>query len=346
VFLLALFVVARAWEVELAYSSEATISVSITNTWEKPVTVCVWGTPLEASSDIFKADLFTGVHSSGKSPLYIGILAKKAPTISDFVTLQPGQTLSASLDLFKGYWFPSEGEYKISLDTTARIYFGELDAQKSLSEALAEFQLEQMTSNSVSLQIDTVLPAPVWPEPSNATVGGPNPNSNCNSGTQVSQINTSGNNAVSASLQGYNYVAGTCTTAKTYYVTWFGACDSTRYTKVRTDLNNIYNGLRATYPVNCAGSSCTANTYAYVFPSDSTHTVYVCGYFWRVSSNNCVMDSQPGTLIHEMSHFNNVASTGDVTYGQNNCKNLASTNPNQAVRNADNFCFFTDSCPR
>jgi len=115
---------------------------------------------------------------------------------------------------------------------------------------------------------------------------------------------------------------------------------------VKQNLNATLGGLSASYPVQCGSSTCCSTCYAFVYPTDNTHVVYVCTYFWRVPSGNCVMDSQPGTLIHEMSHFNNVAATKDVTYGQQPCKNLASSNPASAITNADNYCFYTDSCPR
>jgi len=197
------------------------------------------------------------------------------------------------------------------------------------------------------VQVTTLLPAPVWdlPSTSNGTLGGPAPKSNCNA-NQASQINTAGANAISATRQGGTYLPSSCSSSLSYYVRWFGVCDTTRFNKVKSDLSSILTGLQGTYPVDCAGSSCTANTYAYVYPTDSARNIYVCAYYFRVPTGNCIMDSQPGTLIHEMSHFNTVAGTSDYAYGITNCENLAKNNPTQAVRNADNFCFYTDSCPR
>jgi peptidyl-Lys metalloendopeptidase len=56
-------------------------------------------------------------------------------------------------------------------------------------------------------------------------------------------------------------------------------------------------------------------------------------------------DSKAGTLIHEMSHFNVVASTDDYVYGQTGAMNLALTNPDQAVDNADNHEYFAENNP-
>jgi len=290
--------------------------------------------------------MFYITHASGAKAVYTGIIMHRRPVLSDFLTLNPGQATAVVLDLFKGYYFPAVGEYKIELATVVKMHEGEVE-EESIIESYNAFDAKFVGSNPIRVDFVSTRAAPVWGAPLQSNLTGPSPRTNCNSGTWVSQINTAGSNAVTASRQGYNYVNGkTCTGALTSYVTWFGTCDSTRLNTVRNNLLNINSGLTANYPVDCAGSSCSSSTYAYVFPADTAHTVYVCAVFWRVTSNNCVMDSQPGTLIHEMGHFNNVARLADVTYGQVNCRNLAASNPNSAITNADNYCFYTDSCPR
>jgi len=323
------------------------VTVTITNKHPVPVTACVWETPLDDASDVFRGDMFYIIHAQGEKATYAGILARRRPVLSDFVTLLPGQSINSSLDLFKGYWFPRKGGYLVSLVNTIRVHLGaDLDLESVVKSGLDEFDFETVVSNSITADITKLSPYPFPTFNSTGLLGGPSPKTNCDS-TRASQIRTSGANAITATNQGANYLkAATCSTGLSYYIEWFGACDATRYNKVKNDLAAISSGLSANYPVDCAGSSCSANTYAYVFPADTTHTVYVCAVFWKVSSNNCVMDSQPGTIIHEMSHFNNVAKTNDVTYGITNCRNLAKSNPAQAVTNADNFCFYTDSCPR
>jgi len=319
--------------------------VVLTNTDRfQPLVFCTWDSPLDTIKNTFRADVFNITHSSGQQAEYIGILAKRHAILSDFVTLQAGQSIKVTLDLFNGYYFPSEGTYDIALNSVIRTHLGELELEAVIENGFTDFTYESVTSNTLMMSITTPPPAPFWESSNSTLLGGPAPKTNCNA-AYSDQIRTSGANAITATQQGARYLPGTCTSSLSYYVKWFGVCDATRFNRVKSDLSSIVSGLQATYPVDCAGSSCTSNTYAYVFPADSTHTVYVCGYFWRVPTRNCVLDSQPGTLIHEMSHFNNVANTNDVTYGITNCENLAKNNPAQAVRNADNFCFYTDSCP-
>jgi peptidyl-Lys metalloendopeptidase len=323
------------------------VTVTLTNAhWQKPITLIKWDTPLDDAAHVLRADMFEIVHeATGAKAVYTGIVMKRYPVLSDFITLNPGQSTTVVLDLFKGYYFPAEGEYKIQLRTATRMQVGgDLEAD-SILETYNSFNIEVLGSNSIHVNVVSLKSAPFFGVPLASNLTGPSPKSNCNSG-QAGQINTAGNNAISASAQGANYLSGSCSSSLSYYITWFGACDSTRFSKVRSNLQAINNGLRANYPVDCAGSSCSSNTYAYVFPADTTHTVYVCAVFWRVTSNNCVMDSQPGTIIHEMGHFNNVAALKDVTYGQSSCQTLAKNNPSSAITNADNYCFYTDSCPR
>ena len=56
-------------------------------------------------------------------------------------------------------------------------------------------------------------------------------------------------------------------------------------------------------------------------------------------------DSKAGTLVHEMSHFNVVASTDDWAYGQSAAKSLAISNPTKALDNADTHEYFAENNP-
>jgi peptidyl-Lys metalloendopeptidase len=330
-------------QVQLAGDAEA-LTVSLSNPSSEPVVFLVYDTPFDTHNDVFHADIFDIQTSNGVRPTYSGIVIKRRPVITDFLTIRPGQAISTKLNLHKGYNFPEAGEYTVTLFTEMGFYQGELG--ESVEEAVKFLAGFTLVSDPITVKVAAASAPLVFQAFNISTVGNPNPASNC-SPTQASQINTSGKNAVLASHDGYTYLNGrSCSSSLSYYIEWFGACDTTRYNTVTNNMKNIHQGLSSSYPVDCAGSQCTSNTYAYVFPADSTHRVYVCAVFWRVSSNNCVMDSQPGTLVHEMGHFNNVAALQDVTYGITNCKNLAKNNPASAIRNADNYCFYTDSCPR
>ena len=53
-------------------------------------------------------------------------------------------------------------------------------------------------------------------------------------------------------------------------------------------------------------------------------------------------DSKAGVVIHEVSHFNVVAGTDDLAYGQTAAKKLK---PRRAIRNADSHEYFAENTP-
>ena len=57
------------------------------------------------------------------------------------------------------------------------------------------------------------------------------------------------------------------------------------------------------------------------------------------------VDSKAGTIVHEVSHFFDVASTGDYAYGHLMAQDLAISNPEYAVINADSYEYFAENTP-
>lgn len=56
----------------------------------------------------------------------------------------------------------------------------------------------------------------------------------------------------------------------------------------------------------------------------------MCNAFWSAPVSGT--DSKGGTIVHEMSHFNVVAGTDDIVYGQSGAKSLALSNPAQRFK--------------
>jgi len=319
------------------------VDFSLTNIYSEPLTICTWNTPLDKSNDVMRANMFQAANVMGEVAPYIGIVTKRRPVLSDFITLQPGQTIHATIDLLKGYWFPVEGHYTVSLQSSIYVHFGEFEFDEVAT--FNNFEVYDLTStDSLIFNIKGVKPAPKWmdsdsDEPQLGTV---TPLANCNS-TRATDIRTADTNSGTLLTRVVNYMRNACNGG--WYVTWMGVCDANRYNTVRDNYNKIANRQNAGYRVDCAGSSCSANVFAYVFPNDSTFTVYVCGAFWTANIGTCQWDSKPGTLIHELSHFTPVAATQDNAYGRSACQNLAATNPNSAIRNADNYEYLSEQCP-
>ena len=82
------------------------------------------------------------------------------------------------------------------------------------------------------------------------------------------------------------------------------------------------------------------NTFAYVYPRDEQRRVFVGPAFDR--AGDTPPDSRAGVLVHEISHFEDVAATKDTAYGHEPCQRLAATDPEMAARTADNIEYFVE----
>jgi len=276
--------------------------------------------------------------------------------VSDFITLQPGESVSSKIDLLKSYWFPKEGKYFVSLKSSIAVYNQtelKLCNQMLAQNGFVDFITLPLTPSDV-LPVNVLdriaFPAFLLPTEKiqNGSLGSIVQNRNC-SGTQPSTISSVDQEAARMVSTVRGYLGRACTSAP-WYVTWMGACDSSRYSRVTTNFNNIASRISGGYRVDCTGS-CGSGTYAYVYPSDAQFWVYLCGAFWSANANptGCQTsrqwDTKPGTFVHEISHFTPVAGTNDNAYGTTACQNLAKSNPAQAIANADNHEYLTEQCP-
>lgn len=136
------------------------------------------------------------------------------------------------------------------------------------------------------------------------------------------------------------------------YRSWFGLWDKARVKEVRRTLTALKNHIRVNkvtfFCAQTGEQNCDPGVYANVFSSDPS-TVYICPpYFELPELDNSTFlqvhesGTRAGTIIHEMTHFNVVGSTDDYCYSRPVCMDFARTTPNQAVRNADSFQYFTE----
>jgi len=338
-----------------ASSSTASVPVvfRFTNLEAETVTFLKWNTPLESQFPVFKSPFLNVARKGDKSATatYVGIIINRRPTMEDFVTIPAGGSVEVNFDLMKGYAFTTAGVYEVELTTTVRARRGADQIYKELAAGV--FDLMSLEEFPLT---HAVMPLMVTHPNTEIRVGefelgtgvndttGAVPTKSCTS-AQTSTISNAGAGATTIASHAFSAASGN-NKAGAAYVKWFGAYDVTRSNTVQNTYKAARDRLQSVgYSVDCAGSSCSANTYAYVFPSDSTHTIYVCGVFWKVATATCTIDSQPGTLVHEMTHFADVGKTQDHAYGTTACQNLATTSPAKAVNNADNYEYYAESCP-
>ena len=104
--------------------------------------------------------------------------------------------------------------------------------------------------------------------------------------------------------------------------TWFGTnTTQTQLAQVTAKFDTMASVVQNTI-YTCNNADCGDNTFAYVYPSDTAQTIFMCPL---VLSYPDYAESVQ-TVIHELSHFNHIADTNDNAYGEYTCNMLGQTN--------------------
>ncbi|WP_085314434.1 M35 family metallo-endopeptidase [Derxia lacustris] len=323
------------------------VKVTVTNRNAVPVRVLKWALPGGRDGSAFR------VTRDGTLLPYQGAVYKRpAPTADDYLTLAPGASYSADVELSGLFDMTDGGHYSIEFDS----FSGQLVAPASAAKTPAAIAADLAAAQPGALES---TPAHVWVEygsgPSlsaalaaepipetaaqaKAGAGGVSYTGACTN-AQKSAIATALNSAATYASRANRYLAG-MTASTQRYAKWFGTYSDTARGQVKlhyAKMVNAFNGKPLVY--DC---SCTDNYYAYVYPNQP-YKVYVCPVFW--DAPNTGTDSKAGTLIHEMSHFTVIGATDDYVYGQSGAAALAISNPARARRNADNHEYFAENTP-
>lgn len=318
----------------IAPTEDVTVRFSLQNTTGHDLFVLYHQTALRGIYN----DLFE-VRRDGKPVEYIGREYKwAAPQASDFLRVRAGETLSANVELTSAYDMSLAGEY------TVRFRTGLSGAVRGKQDALRALENQStLTSNAVGFDVDRAAPGidlqSLGSEAiESAGLGALAPAYvSCSSSRQTTLVSAL-NAAQTMATKARTYLnAGTVDSG---YTTWFGTYNSSRYNTANSHFNSIYSAFTTkTMTFYC---DCTDSAYAYVY-KNQPYRIHLCNAFWSAPLTGT--DSKGGTLVHEVSHFNAVASTDDWAYGQTACRNLAISNPSRAIDNADSHEYFAESRP-
>lgn len=316
-----------AGQSEFSASQDVLITVSISNPTKHSVRILKWFTPAEDVEE----PLFV-VKVNGEPVPYMGAYYKRpAATGNDYITLKAGETVSYSVNLGNFYDLSATGQYEIYYSVASYNLFSEKG--NGLRDQ------DSLWSGSISLKVEgraakgrpTPTPTPT-PNPGGSTF------KTC-SATQQTSLLAARDQAKTYAAGSENFLLGN-NSDSSRYLEWFGIYDFSRYSTVTTNytaLSNAWDNASVTFDCGCKKPY-----YAYVYPNQP-YNIYLCKVFWTAPMDGT--DSKGGTLIHEMSHFSVVAGTNDYVYGQAGARNLAITNPDNAIKNADNYEYFAENNP-
>ncbi|KAJ7910737.1 peptidyl-Lys metalloendopeptidase [Mycena leptocephala] len=290
--------------------------------------------------DAFETGTFTITNAAGKSPSFIGAFVKYIPAKvlernlkSSFTILAPGASITITHDLSKAYNFTASGKSTYKILASNKVQYVDL-ATNSLVTIFADAAgATHTTFISGELAVAHRSASPLGRRIVYESCG-------------VSEQST----LVSAVTFGQSYAAEaneyltTHASSTLRWETWFGPYTADHHATLLNHFSNIaaVDFSDVTYDCHCTAPKDPDQVIAYVYP-DNFGTIHICGGFWLLQATGT--DSQGGTLVHEASHWSNIASTNDYAYGHVAAVELAQVEPNEAIANADNYEYFAENYP-
>lgn len=318
---------------------DVTVKVSFKNRSNDNIDILRWYLPDgqgNLEEGIFK------VSRDGVAVNYLGRHYKRqAATQSDYITLEPNQKLNFRVELSSDYDFSEAGAYQIEFEASNFELFGLSQPGKGNNSNRNTKMKSEFSAEIFVSKVTSKKGKPCNPRKEDCGGGGTPTEDisftgNCSNSEQNSIVSavTAAKNMANNSVSYLNGSVGN------RYTTWFGAYSSSRWNKVAGNFDAIKDALDNEPKVfDC---SCNQSYFAYVYPNQP-YKVYLCRAFWSASLTGT--DSKGGTIIHEVSHFNAVAGTDDIVYGQSGAQNLADSDPNGATNNADSHEYFAENTP-
>ncbi len=328
------------------YSSgeDVICKVTFTNTRDSDYYLLKRNTPLdEISSNIFS------ISEDGHSLNYDGLLyQRKPPTSEEYVLISAKSSISSAIDLSLFYPISKPGAlYSVNLESVITFYdhdasnttFQHVVSNKGAFFLYGDRNGPRMTKAEVlrrnaslieklDIDLSSFAKAGGYRIPAMAgTPRGDDITRTVNVYAATYGVLPRSASAVDSNLQNL-------------YTSVFGLRYSGYMDTVKGAYLNIQYAMEQyQFTIYFDGPECfkIKNVIAYTYKGSTV--LYVCSLY-RNEPDVKGTDTKLGTIVHELSHA--VAYTDDIVYGKTNCLNLARSSPSQAIKNADNYHYFSE----
>jgi|GEM_PF-622435 len=360
---------------EFESEESKTLSFVVTNTSDQDVKVLTWYTPLEGFVNGHDENPIESpcllVTNNGEVVEYDGKLKKRQPIPPEeaYVTLGAGESLSVDFDVNQAYQVSIPGEYSVAFvgkpdseegsiefkyvsDSAGEDEENAAPREQKLGMPEANFTVKGSPEGEAGEAPQATRPTQGDLMRAGESVEGSQPDEKKDE-APASTGETAGAKApiivgepseqrkqetITAHNDGYGLVVATLAALgdNPNFLEWFGIFDTPRFDGVVNNYTVIRDTMQTTtFTYNLSGDGCDPGVFAYTFKGATT--VWMCGAFWQALPLGT--DSKAGTVVHELSH--SIVRTDDIVYGQSRCRQLALSNPVQAVKNADSHEYFS-----
>lgn len=316
---------------------DQSVTITLYNDTSERLAFLPWGSPF---GDVLDADVLSIRDMDVLPELryelpYNGLLLKRGDARThNLVTLNAGQSITARLTPADHYAIDIASTYQIQYRGDIR-YTANIDALTD-QPAAVRHDLATVSVSSDPVTVDLAVPPEIRAAVAPAFAS-------CSVSQQAelqSALLAAETIARNASVALGSLGVGQRSDSPRY-AQWFGTYSETRFNIVNAGFSNIRSVLennRIDFICGCLRDG----TFAFINRA-RPFEINLCPAFWPAAENG--RDSRSGTIVHELSHFNEILGTNDFRYGQGPASALALTNPDQAVLNADNYEYFAENTP-
>lgn len=327
---------------EYQVGEDVECEMTITNTDSRDYYLLPRYTPLEG----LRADIFS-VSKNGREIPYDSIFMKRGPpSAEEYVLIKAKSSLVSSVDLSEAYSFDSAGVYVMQLEMGLQ-FRQDMPATQHVFSNTVEFSLTEsqnepkMTHGALArLSVLTLTDSSTGGSPKAPKLAGTYPSGNVTDTTKAYSL---AYGAITKSMK-------STTGNPTMYKTWFGAPYNSKVQDNYKTMNSSMVSKQFTLFSHPARSdtpskqdTCEKGVFAFTYRG--YQTIYLCDEYFAADLTGT--DSKMGTIVHEMSHAvaytDDVIQNGHSVYGQSGCKALAAKYPNLAIKNADNYEYFSEA---
>ena len=354
-------------KLDTPYPSDASrssiVHVTVANEGDEDVAIYEWNTPFVQSDNRLAKPLFDVTDASGAKVRYIGRRVNAGRALANqFIVLRPGEWREADVDLRLEYDYGQGGAFAVSYVLSL---VQEPDSDVVTPEEYAAFRRnrqKESASNVTAIYIDS-------PVERVSSIG----DADCDSG-QLGVIKSADSKLFDPIYGAWVYMSsrykseyaedGTLHNVfvpHARYTRWFGqktsgdpnlgeegfvaSNDGHAYSIVNALFRRLLDPVSGNPVLRCGCPNYPETTPAWS-EADAPYVIHFCDSFFKLQEVG-LPSSRVGTLVHEMSHFNDrVVGTADYIYGRPAAENLAKSDRWKAVRSADNVEFFVvDTTP-
>lgn len=344
-------------------SRSSIVHVIIANEGDEDVAIYEWNTPFVQSDNRLAKPLFEVTDASGAKVRYIGRWVNTGRVLANqFIILHPGERREADVDLRLEYDYGPGGAFAVSY--VLSLEQGP-DSDVVTPEEYAAFRRnrqKESESNVTAIYINS-------PVERVSSIG----EADCDGG-QLGVIKSADSKLFDPIYGAWVHMSSRY--KKEYaedgtlhnvfvphprYTRWFGkkasadpnlgeegfaaSNDGHAYSIVRALFRRLLDPVSRNPVLKCGCPDYPETTPAWS-EADAPYVIHFCDSFFKLQEVG-LPSSRVGTLVHEMSHFNDdVEGTADYLYGRPFSEDLAKNDRWKAVRNADNVEFFVvDTTP-